>query len=483
MGGFTEAPPPPAAPEYPPENDFDTQAFANTFAAELKKVGSPAFDDKALSDAIAEGLMKVLAFAFKWSPVGVSMGAPLMDDPQAFYTKVCKVVAEVLVRIVTEGGKPALEILTGLTTFYTGEIVAQIAPVSRSAGSGAPSGLPAGAQALFDGVLAPLAGLTAARNPGETGAGMANSQYALGGIIGIHLHTWLINILSNLTGLGALKWINSFDEVITGSLNARALGRLALRPYLDKFIATPLTNDLNVNLPLDIGSTSQIVKRYIRGNMSADELKTALRKRGYDDSVAEDMLLDAAKLLTVSAVVYLVKIGQWSMDEAVHHLEQNGYPGELATAVFEIEWNSDAEAQYHALATDLLDLYKDHRLEHDDLVTALQGMHFTDEEVAAYVSRGAYSRETPQRLSYSQVKALYQESLVNLDYVLAWLTDERYSVEDANLLVLLEFTKKEERDQQVKLLASIRRAQLEQGLKNQAAADAARRKALSLLPA
>jgi hypothetical protein len=79
------------------------------------------------------------------------------------------------------------------------------------------------------------------------------------------------------------------------------------------------------------------------------------------------------------------------------------------------------------------------------------------------------------------VKSLYAESLVDLNYVTDFLTAEGYSNTDADLLVLHEFTKKEERDQAVKLLASIRRAQLEAGLKDQVAADAARKAALALL--
>jgi DNA-binding transcriptional regulator YhcF (GntR family) len=481
MGGLNEGTPPSPAPEYPPENTFDPAVFANVIGTELKKIGTPAFNDESLSTAIAEGLMKVLAFTWKWSPMGISTGAPLMDDPQAFYVKILKVIGEVVVRMVVEGGKPLMDILGGLTSFYTGEIVSELAPVTRSDAAGAPTGLSGGAQALFDGVMSPLMGLTAARNPAESGAGMANAQYTLGGIIGIHLHTWMVNILSNITGIGVLKFINSFDECITGSLNARALGRGAMKPYLEKFIATPLTNDLNVAMPLAIGSASQLIKRYLRGNITAEDLKAALRKQGYDDEVVADQLLDAAKLLSVSQVVYLVKTGQWTVENAYTALQQAGYPLALAVAAYEIESNSRVDSQHDALADDLLTLYKDHRLDREAFVSALQSAGFTDAEIQAYSLRGAYAQEIPKRLTYTQVKSLYAESLVDLNYVTDFLTAEGYSNTDADLLVLHEFTKKEERDRAIKLLASIRRAQLEAGLKDQAAADAARKAALALL--
>ena len=194
------------------------------------------------------------------------------------------------------------------------------------------------------------------------------------------------------------------------------------------------------------------------------------------------MLLDSAKLLSVSAVVYLVKMGTWTEQQAITHLQQSGYPETLARGVYEIEYNSFVDSQMNSLAEDLLTLYKDHRMDRLAFTNALAKAGFPDEEIQALSLRGAYAQEIYKRLSYTQVKALYSESLVDMDYVLEYLTAEGYKDTDANMLVLLEFTKKEDRDNAKLLLANIRRAQLEQGLKNQAAANAARKAALAMLP-
>ena len=116
-----------------------------------------------------------------------------------------------------------MEILKDLTMFFTSQIVSELTPMRRGTKDGAPIGMSGGAQALFDGVMSPLMGLTSAANPATAGAGQVNAQYTLGGIMGIHLHTWMINILSNLTGVGVLKFINSFDECITGALTPARL--------------------------------------------------------------------------------------------------------------------------------------------------------------------------------------------------------------------------------------------------------------------
>jgi hypothetical protein len=226
-----------------------------------------------------------------------------------------------------------------------------------------------------------------------------------------------------------------------------------------------------------------LIKRYLRGDIDGDGVKRELRKLGYDDSVAADILLDSAKLLDVSATYFLVKNGQWTSDQAIHHLQQSGYPLSMAIAVYEIEQNQKVEAQTNALAEDLLTLLKDHRIDRPAFVTALQSAGFTAAEVQAYSLRGAYAQEIPKRLTYAQVKALYLESLVNMDYVLSFLTAEGYSNDDADLLVLHEFTAKEYRDNTRLLLANIRRGTLEKQLGDVAAANLARQKALSMLPA
>jgi hypothetical protein len=475
MGGFGEGNPPPPAPDYPPENAFDINSFVSGVIKAAQDSG-----------AVIKGGGIVVEGTPGWLLKEILAGIGVTGDALGALLAVVAVIAEPLLKALLKAAlvvlEPAVEVGGDLAGAFV-QVLVQGLVGAPHGGRSIPVNPGTGAAAqMFDSIMAPLMGLTAAENPATVGSGQLNAQFTLGGITAIHLHTWIINIIANVTGLGVLKFINSFDEAVTGSLNARALGRGAMKPYLDKFIATPLTRDLNVAMPLAIGAASQLVKRYIRGDIDNTTLKAQLRGLGYDDNVAADMLLDAAKLLDVSAVVYLAKLGTWTDGQAIQALQQAGYPDTLARAAFQKEYNSKVDSQTDSLADDLLTLAKDHRLEIAALVTALQKAGFTDEEVTAYQTRAAYAQEISKRISYTQVKSLFAESLVNMDYVLSFLMDEGYSTTDADLLVLLEFTKKEERDQTRLLLANIRRAQLEQGLKNQAAADAARKAALALLP-
>jgi hypothetical protein len=278
-----------------------------------------------------------------------------------------------------------------------------------------------------------------------------------------------------------LKFINSFDDAIMSGINARGFSRMACKPYLEKYVVTPLTKDLNRQWPIEIGSTSQLVKRYILGHMSAEELKRALRERGFDDAVVADMLLDVLKFPSLEAIAYLVKWGFWTNDEGITALQQQGYSYGAATTMLHLEVQSVYFSQMKSLANSLVDAFIDHRIDVYQLSKLLDQAGFTKDEVDPMIARGEVLQQLPQRLSLSQVKALFAEGLVDLDYVLNFLRKERYSDEDADLLALLEFTKKEDREQRKKDLLERRRVALEAQLGYEKEADAARAAELEAL--
>jgi len=465
MGGYVENPPPPEAPEYSPENAFDVQSFANGIGEELAKLKAPGFSGEALSDAIADGLLKVLHWAMITNPALAPFALVAGGDPTTLLTNLSKIIFEVLVKVVGAIVQPGMDVLGDATKIYVGQFVTQQTEIRRGEAGAHPSGLKAPAAGMFDSILAPMAGLIGAANPATAGAGEINSQYALGSIISIHLSTWMINILSNITGLGVLKFINSFDDVITSGLNSRSLGRVAMRPYLTKFMADPLTRDLNTRLPLNKLSSASLIKSYIRGSLTREGLVQGMRGLGFDEGVTEQVLVDTVKHLGLDELVWLVNRGAWTKEMAWDDLKQQGYPEPYAPVIFEYAQSALQRSIWHGIASDLVSLIVDHRMDPADAQAILRNSELTDDEVHAYLTRAAIQLETPKRISYSQLKQLYAESLIDLDAVLTWLQDEQYSSQDADLLVLLEFTKHEDRVQRQKDLAERRRVADEESRK------------------
>lgn len=473
MGGFTENPPPPAQ-DYPPENAFDVTMFANNVAKELRAQGAPSFSDEALHSAFDKSIADGIAFILRlvgdeWGTiVGIILRAllPMLQG---------------LVSGMVEVLKPGVDVLGALT----GEYVQIFTDEQRSTTPGKAGARPdisrPAAAGLFDSILAPLGFLVGGANPATVGAGETNSQFVLGSLVSIHLMTWMVDIIGNLTGAGALKFIHSFDNVITGSLGATVLRRQALKPYLTKFMADPLTRDLNLKMPLEISSPSTLLKSYLRGTLSQDQLNSKMRGKGFAEEITAQLLLDAASLLSLDEVKWLVDHELWTRDQAITHLKQKGYPDTLAPTVLEYLLGDLVRSNMLSLANSLVDLTIDHRMDNTTLRYLLKEAGFTQDEINAFATRAAILGEASRRPTYTQVRNLYQESLVDLDYVLRFLKEENYSDDDADLLVLLEFAKKDERAQAKAQLLERRRIALEAALGMKAQADAARAAELAAL--
>jgi hypothetical protein len=469
MGEFAPGPYPPAE-EPPPENAFDIQSFTQQILGVLQAQG---FAPK----ADAEGhLTQSSVFDSEKAALFFRILGHLIKDSPEILQKLVEAVAgmaepflKLLVTAATGILQPGMTVLSDLTGAY----------VRQVAGAGlekSPGGLPVPGGAakdatsvVFDQIMAPMLGLLTPSSPGKVGAGEENAQHILGTIISLHLSTWMINIISNLTGLGVLKYINSFDDAITSGISARGFARLATRPYLDTFVVKPGTRDLNIRYPLEVGSVGGLLTRYVRGYMTADEVKFALRGKGFDDETVADLMLEYLKLFSVDDLVYLMDGGVYTFEDAVEALKQQGYPENVARTKLAKPYWDRVDAQYRSLASSLVDAFIDHRLDNETLRYLLEKAGFDQEEINAMVTRGATLQELPKRLSLAQVKDLYNEGVEDLAFVQQFLEEEGYSDDDVDRLILLYFTKKEERD--------ARKAALEDAKRNRAAAQAAKDKA------
>lgn len=467
MGGFTNNPELPEAPEYPPENAFDIQSFTAQMVKALRDQKVPGADADTQSNILVDSAMKTLAALFSLIPDILKLGG-------ASLVVSVETILKVLIEVAGVVLQPGMDVLGDLTRLYVGQFVTGQTEIRRGEATAHPEGLKPAAAGMFDSILAPMAGLYGAKNPAVPGAGEINSQFALGSIISIHLSTWMINIMSNLTGIGVLKFINSFDDVITTAINSRSLGRIALKPYLSKFMAEPLDRDLNRRLPLDQFSPSTLVKSYLRGAITRQHFIAKMREKGYAEEVAEQLLLDTAKMLPMDALVYLVRTGKWTEDQALEHLKQQGYPEQLAPTVFYLAINDLVFSQMRGVASDLVSARGDRRIDNETMRHILGQLELTEDEISIMATRGAIQAELPKRLSLSQVNSLFQEGLVDLDYVLTFLAEEGYSSQDADLLALLEFTKKDEREKRAAEIAARRRAQADAAAAKEAAAEAKR---------
>lgn len=466
----------PEAMDVPPENAFDINTFVAGSLEAIKAKWPILLGPAGIAVDIWQSKGKGDAAFF--SSLGLLIKKCLEEAPEAL-TPILQIVVQIAVQLL----KPGTQILGQLTNSY-------ILALRGEGDAKSPAGLPVPggpghdpSAAVFDQIMAPLLGMLTPSNPEASGAGENNSQHILGTLIHIHLMTWMVNVISNLTGVGVFKWINSFDEAITSGISARGFSRLATKPYLMKYVVDPLTGDLNRKWPTESGTPSTLLKTYMRGGITREELLGKLRGKGFKEEVVEQLLLDTVRLYTFDELAHLYRYDKLTVDDVVKYAAQIGYPDRLVPPLLGLYELDLIESQHKTIASDLVQAMGDHRIDNETARHIFASLDFSDAEVNAYILRGAMLAELPKRLSLSQVRELYNESLVDAEYVLDFLKAEQYADSDADLLFLLLFTKKDQREHQRGILSARRRVQAEVADEAAAKAEGERRAALAELEA
>ena len=442
MGGvFVNPPPPdsgiPAAPDVAPVNQTDWSQLANALIAAGKAAGAPALSPDAQSDAWLKTIMEALALFFGNSPAWAKAG---IKDVQA----VAELILKFLVDSVFILLQPVRDTAGDVAKNYVG-LFAEEQSGNRP-GNPVNSGSKIGgaAAAAFDGILKPLGFLGGETDPSQPGAGEAASQFVLGSLVNLHLSTWVVNIMSNLTGLGALKFLDDFDDVILAAMNTRAFGRLAFRPFLTTYMVNPTTRDLNRKWPLSDTGPQQYVKDYLRGGLTAEEMKAKLREKGFDDTVAAQILLDTTKELSTDEVGALVNDGYWTSQQGVEYLTMIGYDSNLALVVLNSARYKETARIYQLFAAEVVSEIAAKEMDPAVGERLLTELGIPSTEVHAWTQLAALKQERAKRVSYGQVRELFNLGIVDLSYVETWLTEEGYGQADVTNLILLDFTARDQ---------------------------------------
>lgn len=450
--GFTNNPPDEGTP-LPPAEDVQPQSFLT--GDQLGEGAKGVIDKLSTSGALKDLLTEVGTKGGVGFYVWLSKHAP----------DLLKLMIEASGPKMLEFGKSLVETYTpliasfsdifgGLSGAYTAEVTRHYS--ANQGGEVQHAGTPAGnaAKYAFDNIVAPIATFTSGADPSQPGAGEKNIQQTLGILVQLHLITWVLNVTSNLTGIGQLKFFNSFTEVLTTALGARRLSRAAMGPYINKFITGPATGDLNEKWPVVEAGASAAIKQYLRGGIDQAALVKRLKRMGFDEEVVAQLLLDTAKLMGVDDVAYLVKQKTWTLEQGEKYLAQLGYDEDAAKVVLFRQINGLVFDNTKRMAEKLGGYFADGQIDDQIYHDTLVAWGFSYEEAQSYVHLYAIDQEFTKPLTLTQVQNLYKEGLVDLNYVRNYLIAQRNSPDDADLLILLLFATKEERDQAKAILAA-----------------------------
>ena len=328
-------------------------------------------------------------------------------------------------------------------------ILAQYVTGSPQTGSGnAPGGISDVASSLTATIVDRLGLFFQPIPPSQTNAGILNAQYLLQQGVQLNLSMWAIQHLSHLPGLGWLKHVSDFDNVIFQMVNPPNMVRMMMDAMYTQLVRLPMTRDLNRKFPVKDLGISATAKLYMRGSLTSQQYQDKLLDSGLDATQAEQLLIETWKPLTVSDVGTLVMHKYMTEADALTYLQQIGLMAPYDQLTLTLETHREVFARMRSVGNSLISAYHKGAFDFPTLTTLLQQLDFNDAEIAVVgVEHTTNALKLPKvkdpgtvTLTLSDVKELFAKSLVDLDFVINYLTDEGYDAQDMQYLILLFFT-------------------------------------------
>ena len=328
---------------------------------------------------------------------------------------------------------------------------------------------------LWAGFIQPFSLWNNTADPSKFGAGFQNAQFLLKRAMALSLAEYTLDSMKNLVGFGWIKQIQPLIGFVDRAINPSNVVRQAMEQAYSYLMKAPMQRDLNHLYPIKDLGVGALAKLYIRGAIDEGTYQYKCLDAGLDNAQSQQLIIETAKLLSTSQIGDLLNHGYILHDDALQQLKWQGYPDYQANAILFWETHSRYFSMQQSIATQAINAWKAGRITQAQMETILPQLGYNSDEIQLIEIEQQFLATAPgtETLSYSKVSQLFEANLVDVDYVINYLTQQGYSTDDTRLLVLLDFTKAEQRAARNALLIAKIRV-LEEDQKVLAAADAAK---------
>jgi len=309
------------------------------------------------------------------------------------------------------------------------------------------SDITAEGESLFTSLIEPFTLAANTADPSQFGSGFQNQHFLLKRALALSLAEYTLDSMKDLVGFGWVKGILPMLGFIDRAINPSNVVRQSMEQTYAFLMKTPIQRDLNNLYPIKDLGVAALAKTFLRGGIDqATYLQKALDS-GLDNTQAQQLILETAKLLPSSDLGVLLNNGQITYDDMIQQLLQQGYPGFQATATTYLETHRRFFSIQDRVGNEAVTAWKHGYINQAQLETLLAQLNFTPDEIALLEIEGQFTKKTTEQktLSSSQVKAMFDANIVDLNYAINFFTAEGYSPEDVGKIILLDFVKKEER--------------------------------------
>jgi hypothetical protein len=315
---------------------------------------------------------------------------------------------------------------------------------------------------LYSNFIRPFTLWANTADPSKFGSGFQNAEFLLRRSLVLSLAEYTVDSMSNLIGFGWVKSLQPILGFIDRSINPSNIVRQSMEQAYSFLMKAPMQRDLNHLYPIkDLGVTA-LAKLYVRNAIDEQTYLNKCLDAGLDNTQAQQLILETAKLLSSSQLGDLLTHGFITQDDMLAQLKEQGYPEWQANAIIYLQTHSRYFSIQERVGNAAVTAWKAGKIDQSQLETLLQNLGFTSDEVNLLEIEGQFNKSTTEQkaLTYSQVHQMFTANIVDLDFVIQFLTAENYAADDITRLVLLDFVTAEER--------ALRQAELEARIRVQA---------------
>lgn len=233
-----------------------------------------------------------------------------------------------------------------------------------------------------------------------------------------------------------------YGEQMAKNLGLGRLTRLAFRPLLDILVATPFKWDLNQQYHPQRFNAGLLGNPFLGLTVDHDMIVKDLDLEGWSEDRITELIKIHQKRLSIEELDLVQRYSTLSQSYLDQALRESGYPDELQGAILSIVELKRADAAVGALVAELETRTADGHISVDQLKAYFDALPLSDLEKRYRLEAAEFKVKAPHKaLTLAEVQSGFEQGVLTLDDVQAFIVAQGYSADDANTLLSLTLLK------------------------------------------
>ncbi len=249
---------------------------------------------------------------------------------------------------------------------------------------------------------------------------------------------WFEGAMMEAFSLHYLEKAGELKDVILNVFGFGRLTRRVLGPAIDTLITTPYEWKLNKQFRPKLLTSSQLVRQYHRGRLTAEQVSEELARQGYSEERIDALVNEGSKFLGVTELAFLERNGYWTAEQTLAHLRDQGYSESIATTLLEIERVQRIDTAKNELVSAATQSFVSRDIDKETYLQLLDTVGMQP-EVRRFVllSAGLRREFNIKRLTASDAEQAVKKGFWSLRQYTDYLKDQGFSDDDVTTKQLL----------------------------------------------